>query len=143
MVAHERSQAAPPYLDEHYLRSLTNKALNRKVTLTENGKTRRVPLHEYLAKVWVQAALKGDLDAVRFILGRIKYFPSPKMVTPRRPTMSDAEFERMTERLAAAAGAYHECQDYQKHHGVLSEEVLEQQRLPLPETWGEFIERED
>jgi len=43
-------------------------ALNRKYTIQENGKTRTITGREGIVLRFVNAALKGDVNALRFIL---------------------------------------------------------------------------
>jgi hypothetical protein len=50
--------------------TILNAIMQRKVTITDNGKPREITLHEGLYLKYVAPALKGDLKAAAFLLNQ-------------------------------------------------------------------------
>lgn len=48
--------------------TILNEIMQRKITITDNGKPRKITLHEGLYLKYVGPALKGDLKAAAFLL---------------------------------------------------------------------------
>lgn len=59
------------------LNTILVELLNRKITVQENGRPRRVSIAEALVHGQVHSALKGDRNAVRLIMDAMRALPEP------------------------------------------------------------------
>lgn len=94
------------------LSEFLHKALYRLVTLTENGKRRRIPSLAALVESLTRLAIRGDAKARRDLLEILKRYPDvvkrPRELRTITPDMSPQEAARIyAETLTAIPGVTH------------------------------------
>ena len=85
------------------LKTLLNKALNERVTVTEHGGRRRITKREAIVTQLVNGSAKGDLKAIHILLGMLRDIEGHAEPDHDRFTEADAQIlQRIRARLSGA-----------------------------------------
>lgn len=135
------TSAGLPSLDAKAIAALTNKELNRKVSVAIDGVEQRLPLADLIAQQLVRKAVKGDLKAIRMILGLGDQLEEPLPPEPQVPVLSDEEWERLGQRMDASAEAFYQLKRYRAQYGELTDAQMP--RIPKFKSVEEFWQGDD
>jgi hypothetical protein len=90
------------------LRTILTQELSEKITVHENGRSRRFTMQEVMIKQAVQKAVKGDAKALQLLLGLTMKIDPDHASAPQNTGLKDYEQEILNDFISRIKGKSYE-----------------------------------